>query len=127
MKILFDTHSFIWWGSEPERLSLSAKQLLADSEHEYFLSVISIWEILIKQMSEKLSLRVPLPEILRLCDRAGLQILSVELPHVLALESLPNPHRDPFDRLLIAQAVAEDLTVLTADKVFSEYPIKTIW
>ena len=127
MKILFDTHSFIWWGSEPERLSATACDVLANTEHEIFLSVISIWEILIKQMSGKLKLRVSLPEILHLCDHAELKILAVELQHVLALEPLPNPHRDPFDRLLIAQAAAEDLVVLTADKVFSEYPIRTIW
>ncbi len=127
MKILFDTHSFIWWGSEPERLSSTARQVLDDSDHEFVLSVISVWDILIKQMSGKLSLRIPLPDILSLCDRAGLTILPVELHHVLVLESLPSHHRDPFDRLLIAQAVADELTVLTADKVFSEYPIQVVW
>lgn len=126
MRILFDTHTFIWWGSEPERLSSAARQVLDGSDHEFVLSVISVWKILIKQMSGKLNLKIPLPEILELCDRAGLTILPIELHHVLALESLPSHHRDPFDRLLIAQAVADELTVLTADKVFSEYPIQTV-
>ena len=124
MKLLLDTHTFIWWDSDPARLSAVALAALRDPANTVWLSVVSVWEILIKAQLGKLSVRLPLPDIVAQQRVNGLQVLPVTLPHSLALEGLPTIHKDPFDRVLIAQAIAEGAELVSADHVFVQYPVR---
>lgn len=125
MRILLDTHFFIWWDSEPQRLSAQARKLCEDADNTLVLSVVSIWEMQIKQQLGKMKLRLPITELISDQQKEnGIEILSVNLPHVLALERLPLHHKDPFDRLLIAQANAEDIGILSVDDIFKKYNVK---
>ena len=124
MKILLDTHIFIWWDSEPKLLSDRARNLCEDSNNILILSVVSVWEMQIKRQLGKLSLRIPLEQIIEgQQQRNSIEILPVNLDHVLSLDKLPIIHKDPFDRLLIAQARAEDIQILTSDAVFAKYGV----
>ena len=127
MRLLLDTHAFIWWDSDPSRLSAAALAALRDPANTVWLSVISAWEILIRAQLGKLTMRLPLPDIIDQQQTNGIQILPMTLPPLLALEGLPPIHRDPFDRLLIAQAVAEGAQLVSADHVFVQYPIRRLW
>lgn len=122
-----DTHTFIWWDGEPSRLSPRVLALLQDPASTVLLSVVSIWEILIKSQLGKLSLRIPLSEIIAQQVENGVEILPVTLAHTLDLEELPPAHKDPFDRLLIAQARIEDAALLSVDQVFARYPVQILW
>jgi PIN domain nuclease of toxin-antitoxin system len=127
MRLLLDTHTFIWWDSDPARLSAAALAALCDPANTVWLSVVSVWEILIKAQLGKLSVRLPLPDIIAQQQANGLQVLPVTLPHSLALEGLPPVHKDPFDRLLIAQAVVEGAELVSVDHVFVQYPVRLLW
>jgi PIN domain nuclease of toxin-antitoxin system len=128
MKLLLDTHTFIWWDSDVSKLSPRALQLCQDPANTLLLSVASIWEMQIKQQLGKLRLKLPLAEIVQGQQEAnGLTVLPVQLEHVLLLEQLPFHHRDPFDRLLLAQAKAEQAPLLSCDAVFREYQADVIW
>lgn len=128
MKLLLDTHTFIWWDSEPAKLSASALSVCQDQANTLILSVVCVWEIQIKSQLGKLKLNLPLSEIIQSQRQMNnVQILTVELDHVLELQNLPYHHKDPFDRLLIAQANVEDVLLVSGDSVFSEYPINLIW
>lgn len=127
MKLLLDTHALMWWDSDPARLTAAALAAIRDPANEVWLSVVSVWEALIKSQLGKPALRVPLPDIVAQQQANGLRILTVTLTHVLAVENLPPIHRDPFDRLLTAQAVAENAEFVTADRVFSQYPVRVLW
>lgn len=124
MKLLLDTQIFIWWDSEPERLPPRLLALCEDPSNTLVLSVASVWEMQIKVQLGKLDLDRPLADIVE-GHLLGNQIelLPVELPHVLTLEQLPFHHKDPFDRLIIAQALAEHLTILSVDSLFGQYPV----
>ena len=127
MKLLLDTHIFIWWADEPEKLSPVALSALEDETNDLILSVVSVWEIQVKIQLGKLKVNQPLKELIASQrETNGLQILPVELSHVLTLDALPFHHKDPFDRLLIAQSIAEDVTLITADDKFSAYPAKLL-
>src|SRR4051794_4636130 len=119
MKLLLDTHVLVWWDSDPSRLSVTALTALVDPTNEIMLSVASAWEIVIKSALGKLELRLPLEEILRQQQLNGLTLLPISLDHVLAVEHLPSLHKDPFDRVLIAQATVESATLISADPLFS--------
>jgi PIN domain nuclease of toxin-antitoxin system len=128
MKLLLDTHAFIWIDSEPDRVPASVQSALADPETEVFVSVVSLWEIAVKQGIGKLKLSMSLPDALKTQQRVSdLKVLPITPEHVWPLESLPLLHKDPFDRLLIAQAIAEDLTIATVDPLFADYPVRTLW
>lgn len=128
MKLLLDTHAFIWWASEPEKLSPKVLALCEDGGNSLLLSVASVWEMQIKLQLGKLKLNLPLRELIESQQQTnGLHILSINLEHVLALDALPAHHKDPFDRLLIAQANAEDASLVSMDHVFSDYPVKLLW
>lgn len=130
MKLLLDTHVFIWWDSDPSRLSETALTLCSDPTNEMLLSVASLWEMQIKHQLGKLHLHLPLADIVSHQQAANaLTVLPITLAHVLALAQLPSPsqHRDPFDRLLIAQARCEDATLITADAMFASYPVRVAW
>jgi PIN domain nuclease of toxin-antitoxin system len=124
MRILLDTHIFLWWDNQPDQLSPQAKALCQDPTNDLVLSVASVWEMQIKQQLGKLSLRLPLNKLIEEQRQSnGLEILPVSLPHALALEVLPMHHRDPFDRMLIAQAMAENMGLLSADPMFKQYDV----
>jgi PIN domain nuclease of toxin-antitoxin system len=127
MKLLLDTHIFIWWADQPEKLSPAALSALEDEANELLLSVASVWEMQIKIQLGKLKLSLPLKELVKTQQQTNdITISPVELTHVLALDALPFHHKDPFDRLLIAQSIEEDLTLVTADSQFSAYSVKLL-
>jgi PIN domain nuclease of toxin-antitoxin system len=127
MKLLLDTHIFIWWATAPERLSASALAALEDGNNDLLLSVASVWEMQIKAQLGKLNLGGPLKDLLDSQQITNsVQPLSVELTHVLGLEGLPFYHKDPFDRLLIAQTIVEGATLVSMDLQFSSYPVQLL-
>jgi PIN domain nuclease of toxin-antitoxin system len=128
VKLLLDTHAFIWWDSTPTKLSAAALALCSDPANQLVLSVASLWEIQIKRQLGKMDLRLPLAEIVtHQQETNGVAILEIVQAHVLALEGLPSHHRDPFDRLLVAQAVVEGATLVSADPVLKSYPVELRW
>jgi PIN domain nuclease of toxin-antitoxin system len=124
VNLLIDTHVLLWLLAGSPRLSGHVLATLANRRNGVFLSVVSTWEIAIKAGLGKLdlppNLHTWLPDEL---DAAGLKLLPIDLKHSLGVESLPQHHRDPFDRLLIAQAVSDGLTIVTADQVFDFYDV----
>ena len=127
MKLLLDTHIFIWWADQPEKLSAAALSALEDEANELVLSVASVWEMQIKIQLGKLKLSLPLKELVKNQQETNdLMVSPVALTHVLALDALPFHHKDPFDRLLIAQSISDGLTVVTADSQFSAYSVKLL-
>jgi PIN domain nuclease of toxin-antitoxin system len=127
MKALLDTHAFIWWDSDPSKLPAQVITLLQNPASTILLSVVSVWEILIKMQLGKLTLSGPLVPTLIQQQANGIQILPVTLDHVLALQNLPPRHKDPFDRLLIAQANIEGAVLLSADPIFAQYSVHVLW
>jgi PIN domain nuclease of toxin-antitoxin system len=127
MKALLDTHTFLWAIAEDEKLSPRARQIYTGS-NDLWLSVVSVWEILINVQSGKLPLPEPTgPYLTKKLAKDQIEILPITLDHVLLTESLPLHHRDPFDRLLIAQSMQEDWPIITADPWFARYSVKVIW
>lgn len=128
MKYLLDTAILIHSQMAPLRLNRQAIDLLQDSSSELFISAASSWEIAIKAATGKLVLPDrPSEFVIRAIQLMSLRSLDITHSHVAALEKLPNYHRDSFDRMLIAQAQAEGLVLLTADHNFERYPVKTFW
>jgi len=128
MKILLDTHAFLWWISDDPRLGKAARERIADHRNEVFLSVASTWELAIKVNLGRLAVSGNF-ETWLLSQLAGnrFEVLPILLPHVLALTRLPPHHKDPFDRILIAQAIGETMTFLTADAHIAQYPVEVVW
>lgn len=122
MKLLLDTHLLLWAASEPKRIPKSARILIEDPENEVMFSAASLWEITIKRGLGRQDLRVD-PRVLRraLLDN-GYSELPITSEHVIHIEQLPPKHKDPFDRVLIAQAVVEGITLLTNDQKLAAYP-----
>lgn len=128
MKLLLDTHAFIWWDSEPTQLSHRALALCQDRQNVLLLSVVSIWEMQIKLQLGKLRLTLPLREIVEHQQQTNnIEILPITLEHVLALDNLPAYHKDPFDRLLIAQAMVEKAVLVSADLNIAKYDVQVVW
>ena len=127
MKLLLDTHVVLWSATEPARLGAEARAALEDGAHEVLVSVVTAWEIAIKQSLGKLDLARPadqwLPDVLR---RTGFEVAAVGLPAALRVRGLEWHHRDPFDRLLIAQALEEGYTIVTHDPVFAAYGVPVL-
>ena len=127
-RALIDTHVFVWWTGEPKRLSTLAHDFLVNPENKPVLSFASIWEMQIKLSLGKLTLKTSLPELVEdEIKRNGLSLLPIELTHVYALSDLPPHHRDPFDRLLIAQSTNEEMPVISIDDKFDVYGIQRLW
>lgn len=127
-RLLLDTHSFLWFVTADPKLSASAQRAIAIGSNEPLLSVASVWEIAIKVSIGRLPLPEPLhtfiPEQLRI---NRVEVSPIELRHTFEVARLPLHHRDPFDRLLIAQAMVESLPIISADAVFDNYPVQRIW
>lgn len=128
MKILLDTHAFIWWDSDPTKLSGQVLALCQDQQNALLISVASVWEMQIKLQLGKLKLPLPLAELLDSQQQKNhVEVLPVLLEHVLAVQHLPAHHKDPFDRLLIAQGNVENVIIITNDPIFSKYTDKVLW
>lgn len=117
----------MWWVGNKAKLSKDALAFLLDPASTVLLSVVSIWEILIKVQTGKVSFQGSLQGIVSLQQKNGLQVLPVTLDHVLAIGTLPHIHKDPFDRMLIVQAIVEQASVISNDAVFAQYPVKVVW
>jgi PIN domain nuclease of toxin-antitoxin system len=127
MKALLDTHTFLWAISDDPRLSRRAQQIFTGA-NDLWLSVASIWEMLIKTGAGKLPLPLPTgPYLIRELRKNRIEVLPIALDHVLRIEKLTTHHRDPFDRILVAQSLEENLPLVTADGVFKNYPVRVIW
>ena len=128
MRILLDTHAFLWWISDAPQLSQEARQIIGNGENTLFLSAASGWEIAIKTRLGKLKLPADIASfILEQLSVNAVTPLPIQMKHALRVSSLPDFHRDPFDRMIVAQAQVEDLPVLTADPQFAAYNVQIIW
>lgn len=128
MKLLLDTHTFLWWTSEPTRLPRRVLDACGGAGNELLLSAVSILEMQLKLDAGKLDLEMPLPDLVRKHERENdLKVLPVRAAHVYALGDLPRIHGDPFDRLLVAQAVVEDAVLASGDEKVAQYPVKVLW
>jgi len=128
LRVLLDTHTFLWFNSGAATLSARARRAIEDPRNEPLLSVACIWEIAIKKSLRKLELDVDLAELVQQgAIDSGIALLDVGARHALAVEALPFHHRDPFDRLLIAQALIEDVAIVTRDPEFDAYGVSRIW
>jgi len=126
LKVLFDTHTFLWAITDDQRLSSTAKGSFISSE--VFLSVASVWEILVKAELGKLPLPHPAASYLRTqLRKSSIAVLPILLSHVLRLEGLPLHHRDPFDRIILAQAIEENIPIVGINAKFRQYPVEVLW
>jgi PIN domain nuclease of toxin-antitoxin system len=126
--LLLDTHALLWWLFDDPKLSSTARAVIGDPQNKVIVSAASAWEITTKHRMGRLpeagDVPARLPDYLR---RARFSVLSISLEHAMAAGALPGPHKDPFDRILVAQARIEDLTVATTDHVFRDYDVAVIW
>jgi len=128
MNLLLDSHSFVWWRDEPRKLSRTAFAEISNSSNNVFLSVVTVWELQIKIVLNKFTIKGGLENAVKdEQQNNGFQILSVQLVHAFYLENLPPHHKDPFDRLLISQATVEKMTLVTADAEFAKYQVNLLW
>lgn len=128
MRLLLDTHAFLWWIIDDPRLSGTARRLVGDPANEVLFSAASAWEIAVKTALGRLTLpQRPERYIPRQLEVNGFQPLPIRVEHALRVHALPDHHRDPFDRLLIAQAMVDRLTIVTADAQIAKYPVRTTW
>ena len=128
MCVLIDTHVFLWWVEGDRALPAKARAALTDQDNECLFSLASVWELAIKAGLGKLKLALPVQRyVVEHVAVNGFQMLDIRMAHVGRVESLDPHHGDPFDRLLIAQALEEKLPVVTADPVFRNYGVKRIW
>jgi PIN domain nuclease of toxin-antitoxin system len=128
VKILLDTHAFLWFVAGSDQLSARARQLIEAPDNESFVSIASLWEIAIKVSLGRLSLTKPFSDFMAEQTLLnGIQILGIAIAHTAEVAALPFHHRDPFDRLLIAQAMVEEMPLVSADAAFDAYPITRLW
>ena len=128
MNLLLDSHTLLWSYFDSRKLSATARAEVTSPANRVFVSAASHWEIAIKIGTGKLTLAEPFPDFVQhaILDNSY-TILPVDPRHTAALVPLPHHHRDPFDRLLIAQAIVEDMPILSADPVFDQYPVRRLW
>ncbi|HEV8145235.1 MAG TPA: type II toxin-antitoxin system VapC family toxin [Bryobacteraceae bacterium] len=128
MTCLLDTHAFLWAIGDPRRLSKRADALILDSKNELMLSAVSIWEIALKVQSGKLVLPASREYFDAHLTQLGVRsVLAISPMHVYGVLDLPPVHKDPFDRLLAAQCLSERMSLISADKIFRDYGVDTIW
>ncbi len=127
MRLLLDTHALIWHREGNTKLSPAIGRMISDDANQVFISIATLWEMSIKRSLGKLPTLDSPAEILAIYESGGAELLPVSPEHVMAIESLPHRHRDPFDRMLIAQAKTENLAIITKDAVFSQYGVEQVW
>jgi PIN domain nuclease of toxin-antitoxin system len=127
MRYLLDTNIFLWWSARADNLSAPVAAILRERTTELYLSLASVWEIQIKVQLGKLPLRMPLAQLIaEQVETNGFTLLPVIVEHVYRLDQLPLYHRDPFDRILVAQAMVEHMTMLSSDSLLAQYAITVI-
>ncbi len=128
MRLLLDTHTFLWFIMGSPNLSAAARSLIEDAANEKFVSVASLWEIAIKLSIGKLNLSAPFDVLIsQQLSLNGFELLNIEIDHTAVVATLPFHHRDPFDRLLVAQAAVEKMSIISIDPVFDAYPVSRLW
>jgi len=128
MRILLDTHAIVWWATGDQRLSRQARVAIADPSTEVFISIASAWEIQIKATLQKLTLNESIDALYRsLIIDQDFRMIGIELKDIDHLSKLPPHHRDPFDRMLVAQALRGEFTLVTKDRVIASYGTPTLW
>ncbi len=124
MRLLLDTHALLWWLADDDRLGPRARGLIGDTANDVSVSVASLWEMLVKLRVGKLETDVG--EVAAAVQQGGFALLGIDVAHLQTLAALPAHHRDPFDHLLIAQAIAEDATFVSDDRHVPAYPVRSI-
>jgi PIN domain nuclease of toxin-antitoxin system len=128
MNYLIDTHTLLWITADDLKLSENAKKIYLNDENEIFLSMASIWELAIKSSIKKISFDTTIEDYIEKHVRNNnIKILDIGLSHIIRVETLPFHHRDPFDRLIIAQAIEENLPIISKDSFFDKYEIQRKW
>lgn len=127
MKLLLDTHTYIWFYNDKPELSPLAKRMIESEENFAYLSIVSLWEMSIKVSLGKLELNKSLSQVYHDLIISGIEILPIAFDHILSSSTLPFHHRDPFDRLIVAQALTENMQLLSADTVFDAYTTNRTW
>ncbi len=128
MKVLFDTHAFLWIISDDARLSRVVREIFTAPENEILLSAASVWEVLVKADAGKLPIKKPVARyLLSQLRKTSTSVLPILLSHVVRLEGLPLLHRDPFDRIIVAQALTEKIPIVSADSKLRLYPVEVLW
>ncbi|MBR8835845.1 MAG: type II toxin-antitoxin system VapC family toxin [Stigonema ocellatum SAG 48.90 = DSM 106950] len=128
MRVLLDTHTFIWFVIDSPRLSVIVRNLIENENNEKLMSTASVWEMAIKHSNGKLSFGLPFREFIDpQLSLNSIELLNINLDHLAVVATLPLHHRDPFDRLLIAQAMVEQIPILSIDSAFDSYPIQRLW
>ncbi len=127
MRLLLDTHTFIWFFNGEKKLSENAKRQISDNSNEKFVSLISVWEIAIKISIRKLIVKGGTQQVLSDISDNNFSLLNFSSEYFPINESLPIHHRDPFDRMLIAQAISENMTIVTKDPDFKKYDVPVLW
>ena len=124
MKILLDTHTFLWFVTADNQLSRKGKNIILDTANTKYISIATFWEIIIKLSLKKLKLQVSLDDLYNL---KGYEHLNINIQHLLQLQELEFHHRDPFDRIIIAQGLSEKMTIVSNEVLFDKYKVKRIW
>lgn len=127
MTVILDTHTLIWFLNNDTDLSVTARRMIEDVYVNCYVSIMSLWEMVLKAAQGKLIMPVSVNELSEVLFKINIQILPVSLNDLKAYQSLPFHHKDPFDRILIAQGIATGFTILTVDPYFSKYGIKLLW
>jgi PIN domain nuclease of toxin-antitoxin system len=127
VRLLVDTHAFLWFVAGDPQLSARARRAMEVEENDWWLSTASVWEMSVKASLGRLRLPAAAHDYVEQKVEQGLRVLSIDWPHAAATERLPFHHRDPFDRLIVAQALVEGLALVTRDPVFREYGVTVIW
>ncbi len=127
MQLLLDTHTLLWFYGGDEALPINLKEFIRNPANICYISVASLWEITIKIGLGKLEIGTPIQELFGFLERNQFWIMPIEFDHLLRLQQLPHQHKDPFDQLIIAQALVENLPVATKDLLFSQYGLTTQW
>ncbi len=124
MRLLIDSHAFLWWAEASPALGNAARDAVADPANEVLISIGALWELTIKTSSGKLTLPA---EVETMVASLGFSVLPINFVHLRRLATLPRVHRDPFDRMMVAQALAEGIAIATGDRVFAAYGVPILW
>jgi PIN domain nuclease of toxin-antitoxin system len=126
-KYLLDTHTAIWFFNDDKALSDNADRIIADPSNSLYISIVSVWELAIKISIRKINFAGKIPEFVRLAKINHITILPIETSYLPVLDILPSIHRDPFDRILIATAMVERMTLISADENIARYNVPLVW
>ncbi len=128
MKYIIDTHTFLWYGGNDKRLSDTSKNIIENPQNQIFISIASLWEIAIKNSIGKLEIAIPYREIITEIDKSDFVILPITFADTIIVNKLPWKHKDPFDRIILAQSIVNQIPIISIDVIFDEYDeIERIW